>query len=148
MKRIYLDLCVYKRPFDYQGQERIALETSMFLYLLEKIEAGIYQLVVSDVLVYENDKDPNTERRDRVRSYFDLASEFVEVDEASIGRAVVLEKLGFFAIDALHIAMAEKVRVDCFITCDDDIVRVYERVKGKVSVSIKSLKEFIAEEVE
>ena len=48
--RIYLDLCVYKRPFDYQGQERIALETNMFIYLLERIEAGIYRLVVSQQL--------------------------------------------------------------------------------------------------
>ena len=140
-------MCVYKRPFDYQGQERIALETSMFLYLLEKIETGYYQLVVSDVLVYENDKDPNVERRDRVRSYFDLASEFVEVDEVSVERAVMLEELGFFAIDALHISVAEKGRVDCFITCDDDIVKVYRRLKDKISVSIKSLEEFIAEEV-
>ncbi len=146
--KIYLDLCVYKRPFDYQGQERIALETNMFIYLLERIEAGIYRLVVSDVLVYENSEDPNIERRDRVISYFHLASKFVEVDEASTERAIILEELGFAAIDALHIAVAEKAGVDCFITCDDDIVRVYRSVKDKVSVLIKSLREFIAQEVE
>ena len=145
--RIYLDLCVYKRPFDYQGQERIALETSMFIYLLERIEASIYKLVVSDVLVYENSKDPDIERRRRVSSYFHLAGEFVEIDEASVKRAIVLEKFGFSAIDALHIATAEKADVDCFITCDDDIVRVYRGARDKVSVPIKSLREFIAQEV-
>jgi len=39
--KLYLDLCVYNRPFDYQGQERVALETSAFIYLLEKVEKGI-----------------------------------------------------------------------------------------------------------
>ncbi|HJX45692.1 MAG TPA: hypothetical protein VJ399_00805, partial [Patescibacteria group bacterium] len=42
--KLYLDLCVYNRPFDYQGQERVALETSAFIYLLEKVEKGSYAL--------------------------------------------------------------------------------------------------------
>jgi len=147
VRRIYLDLCVYKRPFDYQRQERIALETSMFIYLLEKVEAGIYKLVVSDVLVYENNKDPDAERRDRVKLYFGLASEFVKVDEESIEQAVILEKLGFFSIDAMHIAVAERARVDCFITCDDSIIKLYKGEKTKINIPIKSLVEFIAEEV-
>lgn len=37
---LYLDLCVYDRPFDNQHQERIALETSAFIYILEKLEKG------------------------------------------------------------------------------------------------------------
>ena len=119
----------------------------MFIYLLERIEAGVYKPIVSDVLVYENNKDPDAERRNRVKSYFDLASEFVKVDEESIDRAVVLEKLGFFAIDAMHIAVAERAGVDCFITCDDGIVKLYKSEKSKINVPIKSLVEFIAEEV-
>jgi len=46
--RLYLDLCVYNRPFDYQGQERVALETSAFIYLLEKIEQGSHVLIASE----------------------------------------------------------------------------------------------------
>lgn len=43
--KLYLDLCVYNRPFDFQGQERVALETSAFIYLLEKIENSIIVLL-------------------------------------------------------------------------------------------------------
>ena len=41
--RLYLDLCVYNRPFDSQKQERVALETSIFIYILE-MERKIYIL--------------------------------------------------------------------------------------------------------
>lgn len=34
--RIYLDLCVYNRPFDDQSQPRIVIETIEFLFLLSK----------------------------------------------------------------------------------------------------------------
>ncbi|TVM00417.1 MAG: hypothetical protein CV087_13690 [Candidatus Brocadia sp. WS118] len=58
--KLYLDLCVYNRPFDYQRYERVALETSIFTYILEKIETGAYILVVSDALAYENNKNPDS----------------------------------------------------------------------------------------
>ena len=54
--RLYFDLCVYNRPFDYQGQERVALETSAFIFLLDKIEKGYHVLIASDALIYENNK--------------------------------------------------------------------------------------------
>ena len=69
MMKLYLDLCVYNRPFDNQHQERIALETSAFIYILEKVEKGEYELIVSEALVYENSKNPNELRRSRLTSY-------------------------------------------------------------------------------
>ena len=59
--KVYLDLCVYNRPFDYQGQTRIALESNAFIYVLEEIEGGSYDLVVSEALMYENSKNPDEE---------------------------------------------------------------------------------------
>jgi len=54
--RLYIDLCVFNRPFDYQGEERVAFETSAFIYLLEKLEKSEHSLVISEALVYENSK--------------------------------------------------------------------------------------------
>jgi len=71
--RLYLDLCVYNRPFDSQKQERVALETSIFIYILEMVEKDLYTLIISDALIYENDKNPDIQRRIRVSSYFELA---------------------------------------------------------------------------
>ena len=141
--KLYLDLCVYNRPFDYQGQERIALEASAFIYVLEKIEKGSYTLTISDALAYENDKNPDEERKIRVATYFQLAKEFVNIEESDIERTEFLKGSGFSDIDALHIALAEKANVHYFVTCDDDIVNLYQKNKDAIKVKIVDLVEFI-----
>jgi len=144
--KIYLDMCVYNRPFDYQGQQRIALETSAFIYILEKIEQGQYLLTISEALIYENSKNPDIERKTRITAYFQLAKELVDIDETGIERSKFLKSLGFSDIDALHIAMAEKANVSYFVTCDDDIVKLYIRNKEAINIEIISLIEFIGRE--
>ncbi|MDP3112384.1 MAG: PIN domain-containing protein [Thermodesulfovibrionales bacterium] len=142
--KLYLDLCVYNRPFDYQGQERVALEASAFIYILEKIERNMYTLVTSEALAYENSKTSNEQRKIRVESYFQLAKEFIKIDSSSIERVKLLKGLGFSDVDALHIALAEKSNADYFITCDDEIVKLYKNHKNYINVNIVSLIEFIA----
>jgi len=46
----------------------------------------------------------------------------VKLSEFSIKRANEIVTLGFRAMDALHIAMAEERRAHYFVTCDDGIV--------------------------
>jgi len=145
--KLYLDLCVYNRPFDHQGEERTALETSAFIYILEKIEKGIHTLVASEALLYENNKNLNEQRKFRVASYFHLAQEFIKIDNSDLERAKYLKRLGFADIDALHIGLAEKSRVDYFITCDDEIVKLYKKWRNSIKVKVISLIEFIALEV-
>jgi len=145
--RLYLDLCVYNRPFDYQGQERVALETSAFIYLLEKIEQGSHVLIASEALQYENNRNPDEQRKRRVASYFNLAREFARVDFSDGERINFLKELGFTPIDALHIILAEKSQTDYFVTCDDAIIKLYERHKDFIKVKIVSLIELISLEV-
>ena len=145
--KLYLDLCVYNRPFDYQGQERVALETSAFIYLLEKIEKGSHVLIASEALIYENNQCLDEQRKVRVASYFSLAREFVGADFSDVERVNFLKELGFPDIDALHVASAEKARADYFVTCDDDIIKLYKRYKDLVKVNIVSLIELVNLEV-
>ena len=59
--RLYLDMCVYNRPFDDQGQPRIMLESRIFIMLLSMISEGRFDLINSFALEYENSKNPNIE---------------------------------------------------------------------------------------
>lgn len=145
--RLYLDLCVYDRPFDYQGQERIALETSTFIYILEKIEKGVHELITSEALVYENSKNPHAQRKIQVASYFSIAQEHIKIDTSDMKRVKSFKGLGFSDIDALHITLAEKASVDYFITCDDDIVNIYKQHRNSIRVTVVSLTEFVGLEV-
>ena len=141
--RIYIDSCVYNRPFDYQGQERVALETEIFIYILEKIENKFYELITSEALLYENMKDSDMERKEWVFSYFELSNKFIEIADKDIYRGRFLQEKGFSGIDSLHIALAEKARADYFITCDDGIIKLYKKYKKLINIEVLSLVEFI-----
>lgn len=145
--KLYLDLCVYNRPFDYQGHDRIALETSIFTYILEKIETGAYILVSSDALTYENNKNPDSLRSTRIATYFELAKELIEINNFDYERVKFLKEFGFSDIDALHISLAERSQADYFITCDDDIVNRYKKHRNHIKINIVNLVEFIGLEV-
>jgi len=144
--KLFLDLCVFNRPFDYQGQERIALETGAFIYLLEQIEKENYILICSEALVYENNQNPDSLRRERISTYFELAKDFIKLEESDFNRARFLNEIGFPDMDALHIAIAEKGGID-FFTCDDRIVHHYKENIQAVRVSTINLLEFVLKEV-
>ena len=145
--KLYLDLCVYNRPFDDQKQTRIALETNAFVYLLDQIENAEYIMLNSEILRYENSRDPDVGRRERVRSYLRLSKEYAKIDEKVINRAEYLRKLKFGDLDALHLAVAEGAKADYFLTCDDMIVKIADRHEEKLRVKVMSLLKFVAQEV-
>ncbi len=144
--KLYLDSCVYNRPFDYQGQDTVSIETDIFIYILERIENNFYELIVSEALLYENSKNPYYDRRDKIFSYFNLSGKFIKIEEEDIERAKFLNNVGFSRIDALHIALAEKAGVSYFITCDNGIIKTYKKHKKSVRIEIVSLIEFLERE--
>jgi len=76
-----------------------------------------------------------------------IASEYVDYSERLEKRAKGIEKMGFMAVDALHIACAEMARAAFLITCDDLLIRKGKFHGDKLGVRIISLMEFISKEV-
>ncbi len=143
--RVYLDLCVYNRPFDDQTHERIFIEARAFYIVIKWIEEGKMISIHSDALEYENSLTSNPDRGRRVRSYLSLAKEFVKLSGLSIRRASEIMNLGFRDMDALHIAMAEEGKAHYFITCDDEIIDVAEKNQERLKVKVCSILEFLEE---
>lgn len=56
--KLYLDNCVFNRPFDDQSNIKILLEAEAKLKVQENIRLGLYELVWSYILDYENEKNP------------------------------------------------------------------------------------------
>lgn len=65
MIKVYLDNCVYNRPFDNQSNERIFIEARAFYVILKWIEEGKIMTISSDALEYENSMTSNPDRRMR-----------------------------------------------------------------------------------
>jgi predicted nucleic acid-binding protein len=122
---LYLDNSVLNRPFDDQRQPRIWLETlsfSLVLTLIESGEAGLIRSLIHDL---ENNRNPFPLRRQWVQKCLQLSAQTVSLDESIKARALLLEKNGCQALDALHLAAAEAAGADRFLTCDDRLLRRY-----------------------
>jgi predicted nucleic acid-binding protein len=132
MTRVYLDTSTYNRPFDDQTQPKIFLETQAVIIILQMVEVKAVELISSSILEYENSRNPYPIKQEAMNRYLQLAELRQEVDEAIRKRAEELEKDGLKAIDALHVACAEAVNSDYFITCDKRLINRCSKLTMKV----------------
>lgn len=145
--RIYLDNCVFNRPFDDQSDVRISLETEFFLTIIKKIEKGEFELIISTVNLVENEQNPFYSRKEKIFDIFSLATEVVTINSTDLARAEYLESMGFRGLDALHIAVCEKAKVDYFVTCDDKLIKMYEKHQDIIKIKVVGILRFVEKEV-
>ena len=93
--------------------------------MLQAIEAGDLQPIISSIIEYENSRNPYPERKEWVVRCLTLATERRRLDHGIIGRARTLERAGLPALDALHLASAEAAKADVLLTCDDRLIAKY-----------------------
>jgi predicted nucleic acid-binding protein len=122
MTRVYLDTSAYNRPFDDQTQPKIFLETQAVVIILQMVEVRAVELISSSVLEYENSRNPYPIKQEAMSRYLQLAELRQEVNEVIRQRADELEQNGLKAIDALHVACAEAINSNYFITCDKRLI--------------------------
>jgi predicted nucleic acid-binding protein len=122
MMKVYLDTSAYNRPFDDQTQPKIFLESQAVVMILQMVETGMVDLVSSSVLEYENSRNPYPLKQAAMNRYLQMAEARQMVDEAIRQRSEELGHNGVKAVDALHVACAERLRSDYFITCDKRLI--------------------------
>lgn len=120
---VYLDICCFKRPFDDATLERIRREAEAVAAILDAAEAGAVRLVRSPAHDFENDRNPREDRRLATLLWLEAAGTRVPAGREAFERARELEALGFSALDALHLACAEKSAAKWFVTTDDRLLR-------------------------
>jgi len=144
--KVYLDLCVYNRPFDVQSQPRIMIETLGFIIIMAMVSWGDIDTINSFVLEYENGSNPKSENRVIIADMLQEAFHYVTYSDGIEKRALELESSGIMGIDALHLACAEEGHADYFITCDDALVRKARKIRN-IRVDVLPLLEFVSKEV-
>ena len=121
--KIYLDNCCFNRPFDDQSQIKIHLEAQAKLYIQAKIKEGVYDLVWSYILDYENGKNPYEEKRLAIAPWKTIASSYVaEETENIILFAETLALKGIKTYDALHISCAVAANCEYYLTTDKKLL--------------------------
>ncbi len=144
MKNLYLDVSTLCRPFDDQSAMRVRLETDAFYLILQNIQNGSYELIVSPVHHKEIEAIKDLSEQLQVKSLLahhgaPVICDFVLAKQ----RAQQLAAIKFGVADAAHIAFAE-ASADVFITCDDKLIKRCKR--HKVTVPAMNPIEFCVKE--
>jgi len=132
---LYLDTCCLNRPFDNQTQPRVFLETEAVLAILGRITSGEWRLACSAVLLYEVSRIADQTRRQGIRNLLGYAEPAQPLTTGIELRAGQLCAAGFKQMDALHIASAEELKTDAFLSTDDRLVTRAQTVHLSIPVS-------------
>ena len=130
---VYLDNSFLNRPFDDPDVGTNKLEGEVLSLVIKLASQSKVKIVNSSVIEYENSLNPIPERKVFVETILKQAKVYQNVDDNIRNQAEHLVKsINISPIDALHLACAEAVNVDVFISCDYGIIKKY---KGKVRVT-------------
>lgn len=132
--RIYLDMCSLQRPLDSREQPRIAVEAEAILAVLACCEDGQVELVMSDALRFEAERNPHPVRKRHALEFLGLAKWFVPADDQVVEKARSFQARGLKPLDALHLASAMRAEADYLCTCDD---RFLKRAQAFATVPTK-----------
>ena len=121
--RIYLDMCSIQRPLDTKSQPRIAVEAEAILGVLMLCEAGQVELMMSDALGFELERNPHPVRKEYALKVLSNAAVFVHTESQIEERARAFLAEGIKPVDALHLASAVEAKADYFCTCDDRFLK-------------------------
>ncbi|HHT9139054.1 MAG TPA: PIN domain-containing protein [Candidatus Wunengus sp. YC60] len=136
--KIYFDVCCLNRPFDNRIQDRIRFESEAILTILEHCQEGKYTFVSSEAVDIEIFKIPDIEKRQKVGMLSSISQSYIKVDTHIEKRAIELEQMNFTGFDALHIACAERGKVDILLTTDDNLIRKALRYKQILKIKIEN----------
>ena len=134
MKRLYLDMNIYNRPFDDQSQVRIRLETIATYAILKTIKEKRFTLLWSFMLEFENSLNPYEDIKMEIGMASSLALEYIDMAEDILITAKELELKEIKPRDAMHLACAIKGSADFFLTCDDKLIKKARFIKDEIDI--------------
>jgi len=141
---VYLDTCSIQRPLDTKNQLRIAIEAEAILGILSLVEANKINLVSSEILLLEINRNSNQIRKEYALEVISKAKGFIQTNASIENRSREFVGLGFHFLDAVHLASAEEARVDYFCTCDDDVLKRTKKTPG-LKIKVVSPLELVKE---
>lgn len=124
--RIYLDNCCYNRSYDDQSQLRVMQESNSIKEIQHLIINKNLELVTSFILLYENDKNKNLTKKQKISDFIKFHTTFYinanrEQNISKIAQPIIAT--GIKQYDAYHVACAIYSNCNYFITVDDRLLK-------------------------
>lgn len=141
--KIYLDCCCLNRPFDDQSDPLVHLEAEAIKIILALCEKGFFEFLTSEILKFEIEKTPEILRREKLKTLESIARKSIKLDEGIIKRAKIFEEYGVKAIDALHLACAER-EAQVLLTVDRKFLKKAKGIED-LKIEVKNPIEWLME---
>jgi hypothetical protein len=122
------------------------MESEAVLLILDRAERGEFELVGSDALSYEIRRIPDPIRRRRVEMLYGDVKLNISVEDTVAKRADVIQRIGIWGLDAVHIACAERADADAMLTTDDRLIKIYTRMTKQIGVPVLNPLQFLMQE--
>ena len=106
--------------------------------VLRMVREGLATWVSSTVLNIELSRNPDPARRREAEALLSFADELFVPELADANRARQIEEFGFTSFDALHLACAERLAADVFLTTDDVLLRRARRIGDALHVRVEN----------
>ena len=143
--KIYLDTCCLSRLDDNPTHDRIQLEAKAVETILDYCSIGQWLWIGSEVLAFEVNNTQNQSKRLQVQSRLSYVHQNVFLTLRETSRAKYLESLGFKRADALHLACAESINADVFLTTDNRLIRLAKRLGSELAIHVNNPHEWLQE---
>ena len=133
--RIYMDVCCLCRPLDNQLIPRIRIESEAIIAILNRCSLD-WELIWSSAITYEVAKIVDHDKKHYVSTFAAKTTTNIVVDLAIKERATVFMDWGVKALDALHIACAERAGATVLVTTDDSLKNIMSHHSDTISIRI------------
>ena len=142
--RVYLDTCVWCRPFDAMVSDRILEEAESMIELMKKVDNSEINILGSSVLLFEVSMISNDLKRISVEKLIArIATEISPVTGSTMNLAEqIMNNCSVGAMDAMHLAFAIENGVQVFLTTDDGILSNADHI-SKYNIAVKNPTEMV-----
>ena len=143
--KIYLDTCCLSRLDDDPTHTRIQREATAVETILNYCYIGQCIWIGSEILTFEVNNTENQSKRLQVQSRLSHVHQNVLLNLEETSRAKHLESLGFKRAGALHLACAESINADIFLTTDDRLIKRAKRLSSQLHVGVENPYQWLQE---
>jgi len=133
--RLYIDVCCYSRLYDDQTQVKIYMESEAILNLINISKKNNDDIIGSPALDLEIDQIDNTEKRNKVKYFYELIKTEKNDYNINIYNRVkeISEQTKIKTLDSFHLSFAENSKADILLTTDAR----FEKACSKMNLKIK-----------
>ncbi len=124
MERVYLDTCVWCRPFDETKEKRVIEEAGALHSILAMADRNEIKIIGSSVLLFEISMIDTFEKKCAVKTLVEISiSSFIKITrEVEEIAERIIDTCGIDPMDSAHIGLVIEGNANIFITTDNGIL--------------------------